>query len=397
MRKFIVLLSGLIILTLILPSQIFAAEPSQLITKGSTSGKMVALTFDDGDDGGSIPEILQILSANGIKATFFLTGKAVSHHPEWIQAIVNQGHAIGNHSYSHPYFTQLTAEQMRAELDQTEAIVRNYTGQSTKPLFRPPYGAYNSTILQVVGDAGYTKTIYWTIDTLDWKGISASEITQRVLGNITPGAIVLMHVGSGAVNTPTALPGIISSLKASGYQFVTVPQILAGAAGAQTYVVKSGDTLWKISTMYGVSIQQIVVANNIMNANLIYVGQVLTIPGTVVQPPVTPSTGTSYTVKSGDTLTRIAGIYRVTVQQLVTANNIVNANLIYVGQVLVIPGTGSPSVPVTPSTGKTYTVKSGDTLWKISTLYGVTIQAIASANSITNVNLIYVNQVLVIP
>ena len=402
-RKFFLLLTALIVFLLMLPSQIFAAEASQLISKGSTSGKKVALTFDDGDDGGNTLAILQTLSDNGIKGTFFLTGKAVSSHPDKVKAIVNQGHVIGNHSYSHPDFTQLTAEQIKLELDKTETIVMNTTGTTTKPLFRPPNGAYDSAVLQILGNNGYSKTIYWTIDTLDWQGKSASEIKQKVLGSITPGAIILMHLGSGAVNTPAALPGIISGLKAEGYQFVTIPELLGMPAGSQSYVVKSGDTLWKIATMYGVTVQQIVTVNNISNANLIYVGQVLTIPGTAATPPTTPtkppapSTDTKYTVKSGDTLTKIAAVYGVTVQQLVAANKITNPNLVYVGQVLLIPGSGTVPAPETPDSMRTYTVKAGDTLWKISALYGVSIQSITTANHISNINLIYVGQVLIIP
>jgi LysM repeat protein len=110
----------------------------------------------------------------------------------------------------------------------------------------------------------------------------------------------------------------------------------------------------------------------------------LTIPGN------SSSAGTKYTVKSGDTLSKIAAAYGVTVQAMASANNIANPNLIYVGQILTVPGNS-------PSTGTKYTVKSGDTLSKVAVAYGVTVQAIVNANSIANPNIIRVGQVLIIP
>jgi polysaccharide deacetylase family sporulation protein PdaB len=259
---------------------VFAAS-SQVVSKVNTTAKVVALTFDDGSDGAKAQKILQILSQNNIKSTFFLTGEAAEQHPQLIKNIVAQGHEIGNHSYSHPYFTQISSTMMKEELNKTETIIKSLTGLTTKPLFRAPYGAYNSSVLQAVGEVGYTKTIMWTIDTVDWTGNSANEITQRVLNNISPGSIVLMHVASGT-NTTVALPGMISSLKSMGYSFVTVSQLLnyssSTIATGDQYIVKAGDTLSKIAAAYGVTVQQIVTANNIPNANLIYPNQVLIIP-----------------------------------------------------------------------------------------------------------------------
>jgi peptidoglycan/xylan/chitin deacetylase (PgdA/CDA1 family)/peptidoglycan hydrolase-like protein with peptidoglycan-binding domain len=206
-----------------------SASSSQLITKGSTSSKAVALTFDDGDDGANIQSILAILADNNIKATFFITGKAAEDHPSLIKAIVNAGMEIGNHSYSHPDFTTISYSSMQSQLSTTDNILVNLTGRTTKPYFRPPYGGYNSTVLQAVGDAGYTRTIYWTIDTIDWDGRSASAIYSKVLDNATPGAIVLMHTGSGS-NTKYALQQMIDGLRSMGYSFATVSGILSGTS-----------------------------------------------------------------------------------------------------------------------------------------------------------------------
>ncbi|MGE6555853.1 LysM peptidoglycan-binding domain-containing protein [Exiguobacterium artemiae] len=312
------------------------AASSTFVTKGSTTSKVVALTFDDGSDGGNITKILSILKSNNVKATFFLTGAGANNHPQLIKniATATPTHQVGNHSYTHPDFTKLTATQMTSELSKTENLIKSLTGRTTKPIFRAPFGASNSAVLAAVGNAGYTKTIQWNIDTTDWKGISSTAILARVVPNVVPGSIVLMHTGVGAPGTPVALPSMISQLKAKGYKFVTISELLKlPPSGSKTYTVKSGDTLYKIASLYNVTVAALAKANNITNYNLITVGQVLVIPGTT--PP--PTTTVTYTVKAGDTLYSIATKYGVTVTALASANKITNVNLISVGQVLVIP------------------------------------------------------------
>ena len=371
------------------------AAASKFITSVNTTSKVVALTFDDGADGANTNKILDILAKNNVKATFFLTGSGANHHPQYIKNIAAKGHQLGNHSYTHPDFTKSTATQMKSELDRTEALVKSITGKTTKPIFRAPFGAVNSAVLNGVGAAGYGYTIQWNIDTIDWKGLTASQINTKVQTNIKPGSIVLMHTGAGAPGTPLALPTMISQLKAKGYKFVTVSQLLAyqNTSTSKTYTVKSGDTLYSIARAYGVTVSALAAVNNITNYNLISVGQVLVIPSTTITPP--PTTTVKYTVKSGDTLYKIATMYNTTVAKIAAANNITNVNSIYVGQVLVIPGT--TVTPPPPTTTVKYTVKSGDTLYKIATMYNTTVAKIAAANNITNVNLISVGQVLTIP
>jgi polysaccharide deacetylase family sporulation protein PdaB len=393
--KVVCLFLGVIIsLTFAVP---VSAAPAQTVTRGSTTEKVVALTFDDGSDGTNINRILQTLSSHNVKATFFLTGTGMNNHPQSIRNIVNQGHDIGNHSYSHPDFTTLSASQIRSQLQRTEDAARNLTGRSTKPFFRPPYGAYNSTVLQHVGDAGYRYSFMWTIDTIDWTGNSSSDIVNRVMSRITPGAIILMHTGAGASGTPSALPTIITRLKSQGYRFVTLSQLTnLPASGSQTYTVRSGDTLYSIARRFNTTVARLASANNISNTNLIRVGQVLIIPGTGGGSTPPPSSPVTYTVRSGDTLYSIARRYNTTVAQLASLNNISNPNLIRVGQVLTIPGSSGGSTSPPPSSSVTYTVRSGDTLSSIARRYNTTVARLASVNNLSNPNLIRVGQVLTI-
>ncbi len=364
------------------------AATSQFIMQGNTSEKVIALTFDDGSDGTNFSKILTILSNHQVKATFFLTGSGTHSHPAIVKTAVQNGHDIGNHSFNHADFTPLTPSQMANQLAQTETIVKNTTGKTTKPLFRAPYGATNLSVLSTVGNAGYTYTVHWTVDTLDWTGNSATTISNRVLNALKPGAIVLMHTGDGASGTPTALNTLIPRLKNMGYRFVTLSQLLnltpLPSTGGATYTVKAGDTLSQIALRHNVNLAQLIALNNIKNPNLISIGQILQIPGAKPIP-----SNSSYTVKAGDTLYKIAKAYNVSVSSLATANKISNINLIRVGQILTIPG-----VTVKPVTQ--YTVKPGDSLYAIANRFNTTVHNLVVANNISNPNLIRVGAVLII-
>ena len=336
--KAAVILVFLLVTCFSFPVQADAAS-SKYVVKGNTSSKVVALTFDDGADGTNISRILQTLSTHNVKATFFLTGSGTKDHPQSIRNIAAAGHQLGNHSYSHPDFTTISTTKMKKELADTEALVKSTTGKSTKPIFRAPFGATNSTVLKTVGDAGYTHTLHWNIDTIDWRGLSKTEVLNKVVNNIEPGSIVLMHTGAGAPGTPAALPEMITKLKAQGYKFVTVSELLqiqgSPSTGGASYTVKSGDTLYSIASRNDVSVTELKKANGIpTSSNVIRVGQVLEIPGKGTASP--PASSTMYTVKSGDTLYSIAGRYNTTVQKIAADNNISNTGIISVGQRLKI-------------------------------------------------------------
>lgn len=232
------------------------------------------------------------------------------------------------------------------------------------------------------------------------------------MNGLQPGAIVLMHAGYGAVNTPAALDRLIPAIKNKGYRFVTISQLMKRPSTptvpttGTTYTVRAGDTLYAIARRYNTTVAKIAQANNIKNINLIRVGQVLRIPGTTTTPaptpkPTPPTTTRTYTVKSGDTLYAIARRYNTTVAKIAQANNIKNVNLIRVGQVLKIPGTTATPAPKPSTTQKptvkTYSVKRGDTLYAIAKKYKTTVSRLAQLNNIKNINLIRIGQVLRIP
>lgn len=195
--------------------------------------RVVALTFDGGASAQGVSSILDTLDARDVPATFFVTGAFARAYPQHVTAIDRAGHPVGNHSNTHPYFTQITNEAIRGELAAAERDISALTGATTKPLFRFPFGDVAALDIRVVNEAGYIP-IRWTVDTLGWKGtsegITTAIVRQRILDRLRPGQIVLMHVGANPNDNSTldadALPGIIDDLRARGYSFTTVPDLL---------------------------------------------------------------------------------------------------------------------------------------------------------------------------
>lgn len=204
--------------------------PGTIYRQGSSEYRLAALTFDDAPDSLFAPVLLEILGHYRVKATFFCQGDCVQKNQGMVERIAKEGHILANHTFHHPDLTTLRPEQIRAEIQSTETEIYRVTGLRTK-LFRPPYGALNDESAQVALAMGY-KLILWNVDSMDWSGISGPTITARVVANMVPGSIILMHnactgsvqAGSGMVQS---LPYIIEILKEQGYHFVTVPEMLS--------------------------------------------------------------------------------------------------------------------------------------------------------------------------
>jgi len=198
-----------------------------------TSSRVVALTFDAGSDAAGLPSILRTLADQGVRATFFLTGRWAAANPASVAAIRAAGHRIGNHTATHPHLTTLSDAAVREEVLGAQRTISG-AGADPRPLFRFPFGERDARTIADVNDLGYV-AVRWTVDTLGWKGTSggasAQVVTDRALGGLRPGEIVLMHVGANPDDHTTldadALPGVISRMRAAGYGFVSLDALLA--------------------------------------------------------------------------------------------------------------------------------------------------------------------------
>ncbi len=195
--------------------------------------KVAAISFDAAWGNEDTQTLIDILNKYGIHATFFVVGSWVEKYPESVKALSDNGNEVMNHSSSHAHFSQLTAEQIKADITSCNDRIAAITG-TAPTLFRCPYGEYDDHVITAVREMGM-EPIQWDVDSLDWKGISAAEITQRVLQRVKPGSIVLFH--NAAEHTPEALPEILEALIADGYTIVPISQILLEG---DTYIDNTG-------------------------------------------------------------------------------------------------------------------------------------------------------------
>lgn len=196
-----------------------------LVTSAPAGWKRVALTFDAGWEFELTPKLLDLLDAAGIKATFFLRGAWVNDHPDLARDIAARGHEIESHSYTHPDMTKLTDDEVQTELDKEDRVFADILALQPA-YFRPPYGAWNKHMLELLGDHGSRAAIMWTVDTLDWESPGVDAIVAKA-ATAKDGSIVLMHLG--AAQTIDALPQIIADLRARGLAPVTLKQLLGAS------------------------------------------------------------------------------------------------------------------------------------------------------------------------
>lgn len=196
------------------------------IIKNNTNENMeIAITFDDGPHPKETSKILDILKKYDAKATFFVVGKHVKWYPDSVIRASEEGHEIGNHTFTHPDISTLCEEQIKSEIKSCEDIIIEKTNK--KPvLFRPPFGNYNKESLEKLSkDLGYTTVLWSGVDVKDWKNPSPNNIADEIINNVKSGDIILLH-DYGTENTVKALDMILPKLKEKGYKFVTVSQLL---------------------------------------------------------------------------------------------------------------------------------------------------------------------------
>lgn len=187
-----------------------------------TRRREVALTIDAGDVSAGGWRMVSALVRRRVPATFFLTGRWARQNPKLARAI-GSTFVVGNHTWSHPPLTGLSSAAVAAEIRRGGQAVRRVTGRDTHPLFRFPYGASDARCLRIANDLGYV-SIRWTVDTLAWTGRqTVAGAVARVVSQLRPGAIVLMHVGP-PVDT-RALPRVIDAIVKRGYRFTTLERV----------------------------------------------------------------------------------------------------------------------------------------------------------------------------
>ena len=214
MKRFVCLLLVLALLSVLGFSALAEVPP-----------KRIALTFDDGPHEAYTAEILAILNEYGIKATFFVVGQNAKEYPKLVKQAAEAGHEIGNHTYTHPKLKEQNAESFSCELEKTRVVIEEITGVSPI-LFRPPEGFREGVIKTVAKEQGY-QMVLWSVDTEDWRGLSASQIENAIMKDVKDGSIILCHdyvVGNS--HTPEALRRVIPQMLEDGYEFVTVSDLV---------------------------------------------------------------------------------------------------------------------------------------------------------------------------
>ncbi|MTE18744.1 polysaccharide deacetylase family protein [Streptomyces sp. TRM43335] len=181
-------------------------------------GRTLALTFDDGPDPTDTPRLLKVLRKHHVKAVFCLWGDHVRQHPELVRAIVRGGHTLCNHTMSHDDMGTWSPEEVRADLEATNAEIHQAVPGVPVRYFRAPYGSWGRTP-QVAAELGM-QPLGWRLAVGDWEPPGTDELVRRVVEGVTPGAVVLMHDGGGDRDqTVAAVDRIVPLLRAEGWRF----------------------------------------------------------------------------------------------------------------------------------------------------------------------------------
>jgi peptidoglycan/xylan/chitin deacetylase (PgdA/CDA1 family) len=200
----------------------FVGTPNP-IRRMRTARPLVALSFDDGPHHQLTPQLLHILGARRIRATFFVLGNRAVHHPGILAQMVRDGHEIGNHTWSHPRLSGLSDAALLAQVDQAARCVADVVGREPV-ILRPPYGQIAEHQSRLISQERGLPTVLWSVDPQDWRRPGPTVVARRILDQVHPGAIVLCHDIVGG--TIAAMPRTLDALIARGYAFVTVSELI---------------------------------------------------------------------------------------------------------------------------------------------------------------------------
>ena len=192
---------------------------------GDTRKKELYLTFDNGYENGYTARILDVLKEKKVPAAFFVTGHYVNGQEDLLRRMINEGHLIGNHSWSHPDMTRISSGQIREELEKVKREVANRTGYQEMRFMRPPRGIFNERTLAVSRELGYTN-VFWSIAYKDWdttRQLGWKYAYDKVMSQLHPGAVILLH--SVSRDNAEALGKIIDDARSRGYEFKSLEQL----------------------------------------------------------------------------------------------------------------------------------------------------------------------------
>jgi peptidoglycan/xylan/chitin deacetylase (PgdA/CDA1 family) len=196
-----------------------------------SSKREIALTFDDGPNDPYTFRLLELLAERGIRATFFMIGSYVDRRPDIARAVADAGHAVGNHTYTHPNLIFQSQSQLRDEISRCDRALRDAIGERRTKLFRPPFGGRRPATLRTVRAMGFTP-VMWNVTGFDWNAKSRDEIERHVTKEVRGGDVVLLHdgghlrFGTDRSFTVQATERLIGRYLAEGYRFVTIPEMM---------------------------------------------------------------------------------------------------------------------------------------------------------------------------
>ena len=199
-----------------------SASRSLPIYNVSREDNKIAISFDCAWGVEHTDKILKNLAAGKVRATFFTVEFWAKEHADYLKKISDAGHEIGTHSATHSYMSRLSESEIRAELSSSSEAITAVTGKSVE-LFRPPFGDYDDLLIDTANAMGLYP-IQWDVDSLDWKDLSASDIAERVVSRVKSGSIILCH--NNGLYTADALPIIIDTLHAKGFEFVPIGELI---------------------------------------------------------------------------------------------------------------------------------------------------------------------------
>ncbi|CAL9658959.1 polysaccharide deacetylase family protein [Streptomyces sp. enrichment culture] len=193
---------------------------SEPILRMTGRGRTMLLTFDDGPHPEYTPQILDTLAKYDVRATFFVCGEMADYHPDLLSRMADEGHVVGNHTWSHPQLTRLSRRRIRSEMERTSEVVDKAYGDPPR-WFRAPYGAWNRATFELGSELGM-EPLAWTVDTLDWTTPGTGAIVERVEDGAAPGVVVLSHdAGGDRSQSVRALRRYLPELLDSGYHLTT--------------------------------------------------------------------------------------------------------------------------------------------------------------------------------